>query len=75
VGGEGYGSCADWTSTNGNLAVDPLFCDQPGGDYSLAASSPALTHPAGPLGAFPTAGCDAIAPQSATWGRISTLYQ
>ena len=59
VGGDGNGSCADWTSANGNLAADPLFCDMLAGDYSLAANSPALLHPAGPLGAFPTAGCGA----------------
>ena len=27
VGGDGVGLCADWTSANGNLAADPLFCD------------------------------------------------
>jgi hypothetical protein len=75
VGGDGNGSCADWTSANGNLAADPLFCDQPGGDYSLAARSPALTHPAGPIGAFPTAGCGAMESKPLTWNRISTLYQ
>jgi prepilin-type processing-associated H-X9-DG protein len=77
VGGDGNGSCADWTSTNGNLAADPRFCDRgvSSGDYSLAADSPALLHPAGPLGAFPIAGCEAAAPQSATWNRIGTLYR
>ncbi len=76
VGGDGNGFCADWTSISGNLAADPLFCDRgvSSGDYSLAANSPALLHPAGPIGAFPTAGCDAVAPQTATWNRINTLY-
>jgi hypothetical protein len=49
------------------------------GDYTLAADSPALLHPAGPIGAFPIAGCDAPSAaresQPLTWNRIRTHYR
>jgi len=54
---DGVGSCADWWQFDGNVVADPYFCNVELGDYTLAENSPALTHPAGPLGAFPTPGC------------------
>ncbi len=75
IGGDGNGLCTDWTSTNDNLAADPLFCDMNAGDYSLAENSPALTHPAGPIGAFPIAGCAARESQPLTWNRMRTQYR
>ncbi len=78
----------DWTSClagqqgqNGNLAADPLFCDAPGGDFTLNAASPC--QPAnspgncGLIGALPVA-CGTVAvPDPAaepltpsTWGAI-----
>ena len=56
VGGEGTGTCSDWALSNGNLIADPIFCGLATGDFSLAANSPALSHPAGPLGAIPDTG-------------------
>ncbi len=61
TGGDGVGSCPTWWQSNGNIVADPLFCNRAGGDYSLTAGSPALTHPAGPLGALSTPGCQAPA--------------
>ncbi len=37
-----YGNCPDPTGSDGNISEDPLFCDAPGGDYTLDASSPCL---------------------------------
>ncbi len=31
-----------WAGTNGNITGDPLFVNAPGGDYHLAAGSPAI---------------------------------
>jgi hypothetical protein len=58
-GGDGTGSCFGWVGLNGNVNADPLFCNPDGGDFSVAVSSPALTHPAGHLGAVSLPGCAA----------------
>ncbi len=73
-GGHGSGDCPTWWQGDGNVASDPMFCGRSIGDFSLADISPALTHPAGPLGAIPSAGCGAMESKPLTWGRISTLY-
>ena len=59
VGGDGVGSCPTWWQANGNIVADPEFCDRDAGDYHVRSDSPALMHPEGPIGAFPTAGCSA----------------
>jgi len=62
--GDYGGTADDQTGVNGNLAVDPFFCDLAGGDLTLAANSPCL--PAGndcgvQMGAFGQ-GCDVASP-------------
>jgi len=56
----------------GNVFENPLLCtDDETTDGSLAENSPALLHPAGPIGAMPSPGCDAIVPvRNTTWGGI-----
>ena len=75
VGGEGTGTCSDWALSNGNLIADPIFCGLATGDFSLAANSPALSHPAGPLGAIPTPGCQSTPVERTTWGQIKARYR
>jgi len=36
------GICSDQTGVNGNISSDPLFQDEPTGDYHLKAGSPAI---------------------------------
>ena len=74
AGGEGTGICGEWWKINGNLVVDPFFCGQGFGDFSLAENSPALLHPAGPLGALVIAGCGPVDVRPATWGQIKARY-
>jgi hypothetical protein len=75
TGGHGSGSCADWVGVDGNLEADPSFCDLDAGEFSLAEDSPALTHPAGVLGAIAAPGCTGTAVLATTWGRIKALYR
>ena len=71
---EGVGLCENWWQSDGNVIADPLFCDAPGGDYSMVSGSPALTHPSGPLGAIPAPGCTPILVEATTWGRIKVQF-
>lgn len=75
VGGDGGGSCLGWESEAGNLAADPIFCDAERDNFTVARLSPALTHPAGPLGAYPDPGCDAVRVEATSWGRIKQLFR
>lgn len=75
VGGDGLAGCQDWLSFPGNLIANPLFCDAAGGVFTLAANSPALSHPAGVLGAFSGAGCPAQTPVvPTTWSSIKARF-
>jgi hypothetical protein len=74
-GGEGLGLCAGWTETGGNVVADPYFCNAAGGIFTLAEDSPALSHPAGPLGAFPVAGCGPVpVVEVTTWGALKARF-
>ncbi len=46
---EPYGGLPDLTGVDGNISVDPQFCDAIGDDYTLAETSPCLpgNHPDG----------------------------
>ena len=74
-GGNGVGDCPTWPAALGNIEADPLFCDRATGDFTLGAGSPALTHPAGPLGAFPVPGCTPVLTQATTWGKLKAAYR
>ena len=74
IGGEGNGTCQDWWQTNGNLVGDPYFCSPELGDFYLAQNSPALLHPAGPLGALSVSGCGPVDVRPVTWGQIKAKY-
>ncbi|MBN2172092.1 MAG: right-handed parallel beta-helix repeat-containing protein [Candidatus Krumholzibacteriota bacterium] len=67
----------DWTGINGNISLDPLFCetDDPL-DYSLQDTSPCApdNNDCGVLmGAFPV-GCEGAATRAMTWTRVKQLY-
>jgi len=58
MGGNGTGVCAGWSGVDGNIEVDPRFCDLNGHDFSLIPNSPALSHPAGRIGARVSGSCE-----------------
>lgn len=64
TGGSAGGECTSWVDSDGNITADPLFCDLSAEDFSLRPGSPALTHPAGPLGALVEPGCGANQPST-----------
>jgi hypothetical protein len=72
---DGSGSCEGWEVLNGNIVGDPCFCAVSGDLFLLAENSPALLHPAGPLGYAPGPGCEAkVAVVQTTWGRVKALF-
>lgn len=77
-GGDWVGCIADQAEVEGNISVDPLFCEADAGDFSLADESPCSEEnnpTCGQVGAWPV-GCEsptAVRPE--TWGRIKTLYR
>jgi predicted outer membrane repeat protein len=74
LGGDGLGSCSTWLQGNGNVRDNPYFCDMAAGDFRVAANSGVITHPAGPLGAFPIPGCGPVSILPSTWGMLKAKY-
>jgi parallel beta-helix repeat protein len=71
---EGVGLCSTWWQSDGNVLADPMFCDLGAGVFTVGDGSPALIHPAGPLGAFPNPGCQPILVQQVTWGGLKARF-
>jgi hypothetical protein len=58
AGGNWVGRIADQAGLNGNLELDPEFCDAAGGNFNLQETSPCADAPGcGLIGAWPV-GCD-----------------
>jgi hypothetical protein len=72
---EGAGLCSGWWQGDGNVLADPMFCDLQAGVLTVAGGSPALTHPAGPLGAYPAPGCQPILIQPVTWSGLKSRFR
>lgn len=75
-GGDWVGVIADEYGINGNISEDPLFCDHPGGDYTLSCASPCAPEnnpDCGLIGAWPVA-CGASPVERTTWGRLRQTF-
>jgi len=83
--GDVYGNAiANWdgmpdpTGTNGNIALDPLFCDPAQDVYTLATTSPcAAAHSPGSCGLIGArdVACGATPNRPATWGAFKARYR
>ena len=75
VGGDYGGACGNPTGLNGNISLDPLFCDSAQGDYRLGSDSPCANVPdCGQIGVFGIA-CGPTPVTQTTWGRIKALFR
>ena len=76
--GDWVGCIADQGGRNGNLSMDPQFCNAHGGDLTLSASSPCAPEHSPPgcglIGALPV-GCAPQEVESATWGRLKANFR
>jgi hypothetical protein len=76
AGGDWTGCIAGQEKGDGNLALDPLFCDMANGILTLDAVSPCAPGNSGDcdlIGALPV-DCGVQAATQATWGRIKYEY-
>jgi predicted outer membrane repeat protein len=76
AGGDWVGCIADQASINGNVSADPMFCDRPGGDFTIDAQSPCAPANSGGcdlIGARPVA-CDTPV-QAESWGAIKAMFR
>ncbi|MBN1628434.1 MAG: hypothetical protein JW990_01600, partial [Thermoleophilia bacterium] len=78
AGGDWIGEIAHHHGVNGNIAEDPLFCDLPGDDFTLYATSPCapFTPPnedCDLIGAWPV-GCGPTTAKAVTWGAIKAMF-
>lgn len=79
TGGDWVGCLADQLGVNGNIQLDPLFCDAAAGDLRLRADSPCAPYsPQNPdcdrAGAWPV-GCGGTATRETTWGALRALFR
>jgi hypothetical protein len=79
AGGDWIGVIAGLLGVDGNITLDPQFCDAPGGDFGLAETSPcAPFSPPNPecdlIGAQPIT-CVATPVVTTSWGGIKELFR
>lgn len=74
LGGDGAEGFTFPAGSAGNLVADPEFCDAAGGDYALAATSPAATAACGRMGARGV-GCTVVPVRRGSWGAIKSRYR
>ncbi len=63
--GAAYGGVSDPTGTDGNVALDPQFCDRGEGDYRVS--------PNGPCAPAHSGGCDLIGALEADCGAVNAV--
>lgn len=70
------GSIFDQTGLNGNISVDPYFCNVYTNSFASAMNSPVFQQPCGIMGAFPEPGCLVhTSTDTDSWGTIKTIYK
>ena len=79
AGGDYVDRIADKIGVDGNICLDPLFCDPSASDLSLEGNSPCAPYSApnaecALIGALPV-GCGVPAVQTGTWGAVKGLYR
>ena len=75
AGGDWESCIADQYGVAGNFSADPLFCDFPNGDITLASNSPCLPdgNDCGELIGAYGQGCEESPVYASSWGSIKAL--
>jgi len=78
AGGDWVGHIADQYGVNGNICLDPLFCDPGNGDFTLDETSPCAPfsppNTACDLIGAEGVGCGATAVEATTWGQLKAVF-
>ena len=71
------GEIADQTGIDGNISLDPMFCDLAGRDLTVYEVSPCApgNNSCGVLMGAYGAACGGVAVKPATWGAIKAMYR
>lgn len=70
------GSISDQTGLNGNISVDPCFCNVYTNSFASAVYSPVFQQSCGTMGAFSEPGCLVHTPTDTdSWGTIKAIYK
>ena len=75
--GDWEGAIENQLGYNGNISVDPLFCDLDSGNYDINATSlcaPAHSNGCGLIGLYDV-GCEPSSVEAKSWGRIKGMYR
>jgi len=77
AGGDWVGCIADQYGVDGNFSADPLFCDAPTGDFTLASNSPCLPggNDCGELIGAHGQGCEESLVKASSWGSIKAMHR
>jgi len=75
AGGDWTECIADQLGMDGNLSLDPLFCDPAAGDWTLHADSPCGpgNPDCGQIGAWPL-GCGPSPARPTSWGAVKARF-
>ncbi|UCD20215.1 MAG: right-handed parallel beta-helix repeat-containing protein, partial [candidate division WOR-3 bacterium] len=70
------GTISDQTGLNGNISVDPYFCNVYTNDFAPAVNSQVFQQPCGIMGAFSEPGClEHTSTATTSWGAIKFMYR
>ena len=71
-----YEGVNDQTGINGNISIDPVFCDEANFDFGLCLDSPLTLQTCGFLGAYGvTCGYCRTPIKRTTWGALKAIYR
>jgi hypothetical protein len=75
-GGDWVGCIADQDGVRDNIAEDPLFCDRPGDDFTIDATSGCAAAHSGGCGLIGALGVGCDSPvEETSWGAIKSMYR
>jgi hypothetical protein len=76
AGGDWIGCLDGRLGLDGNISVDPIFCDPTLLDFTIREDSPCapVNSACGLIGALPV-GCEALSIQPSSWGKIKARYR
>lgn len=75
AGGDWVACVSGELGTDSNIALDPMFCDAPNGDFRVSSTSPCAPPQSacGLIGAYDV-GCGLTSVEPSTWGSVKAAF-